>query len=88
MQSDRRESSQSLYKEFEQRMQREAYEHAGVEAYARGVPRTANPYARPPGVYSAPADQERLQCLAQHWWRGWDNGAVRLEGRRHRQPAG
>ena len=86
MQSARRQASQSLYKEFEQRMQREAYEHAGVEAYARGVPRSANPYARPAGLFTGPADQERLQSLAQHWWRGWDNGAVRLESRRHRQP--
>ena len=88
MQSEHRQASQDLYKEFEQRMQREAYEHAGVEAYARGVPRTANPYARAPGVFTGPSDLERLQSLAQHWWRGWDNGAVRLEGRRHRHPLG
>ena len=88
MQSERLQASESVYKEFEQRMQRETYEHAGVEAYARGVPRAANPYARPPGMFSSPAEQERLRSLAQHWWRGWDNGAVRLESRRHRQPVG
>ena len=85
MQSERLEASESVSRQFEQRMQREAYEHAGVEAYARGVPRAANPYARPRGTFTGPAEQERLKTLAQHWWRGWDNGAVRLESRR-RQP--
>jgi hypothetical protein len=62
---------------LEQNMLRESYERAGSIARSLGAPRAANPYAasaqRGPGAYAA--DKERLQLLAEHWWRGWDKAA-------------
>ena len=85
MQSGRLEASENIYKEFEQRMQREAYEGAGSEAYRLGVPRNRNPFLRKPDAYSDPADQQRLQRLAEHWWNGWDAASAKAKANARRR---
>jgi len=65
---------------IEKKMQREAYERAGLEARALGVPRQKNPFVRTGGSpFFDPAEGERMQALAEHWWRGWDAGREKAE---------
>ena len=70
---DHRRAEEAAFVDNELRMQREAYERAGSEAFALGVPRNRNPFLRQPDAYSDPADHKRLQRLADHWWNGWDS---------------
>ncbi|MFL6662424.1 MAG: hypothetical protein ACJ8G7_09600 [Rhizobacter sp.] len=66
-------SSQS-WPQREQTMLLENYEAAGLEAHARGVARSQNPFSRDAHAPAAGSvDRERLQLLAEHWWRGWDS---------------
>jgi hypothetical protein len=82
MQVDQNVTSPSAALESELKMQREAYERAGVEAYVLGVPRNRNPYLRPPESFHDAGDRDRFNRLADHWWRGWDSAAVKLKGNR------
>lgn len=84
MQLHHRRTEDSAFLENELRMQREAYERAGADAYVLGVPRNANPYVRRPDAYSDPDDQKRLQRLAEHWWNGWDSASAKLRAPRRR----
>ena len=70
----------SSLERIEKKMQREAYERAGLEARVLGVPRHKNPYVRAGGTaFFDPAEGERMQALAEHWWRGWDAGREKAE---------
>ena len=82
MQVDQNTTHPSTAQECEQKMQRETYERAGVEAYVLGVPRSRNPYVRAPDSFQEPVDRDRLSRLADHWWRGWDSAAAKLKGNR------
>ena len=44
-----------------------------MQAHGCGTARDANPYARPVvyPIVDLP-ERERLQSLADDWWRGWD----------------
>ncbi|MEO7338821.1 MAG: hypothetical protein ABIV63_19790 [Caldimonas sp.] len=61
-------------------MQRETYERAGAQARSLSVLRKDNPFVRPS---SNAEEQQRLQTLAEHWWRGWDTWTsyIRPRGR-------
>ena len=84
MQLHHRRAEEAAFVENELRMQREAYERAGSEAFVLGVPRNRNPYLRRPDAYADPADQKRLQRLAEHWWNGWDSESVKPKTARRR----
>lgn len=55
-------------------MLREAYERAGREAHASGVPRSRNPFATQLGTVPGNGmDAQRRRALADYWWQGWDS---------------
>ena len=84
MDLNRREAAQAARRDAEERMQRESYERAGIDAYILGVPRNENPFLREPDRFGNLEDVERLRRLANHWWKGWDHAALRLAEPRRR----
>ena len=63
MQLHHRRAEETAFLENELRMQREAYERAGADAYVLGVPRNGNPYLRRPDAYSDPDTRNACNAL-------------------------